>query len=108
MEELTVDIPKSALMEVDGHQVDGQIGDGTCMGGEIATHKTEWESRSGTHRVMERRRVSSVGSNPPIVDLSDIRRDGVWCMAHPAWGMDGKLVGHLSMGYGAWAPSSHA
>ena len=45
MEELTVDIPKSALMEVDGCQVDGQLGDGTCMGGDSCEKNgmREWE-----------------------------------------------------------------
>ena len=54
MEELAVKIPKLALMEVDGCQVDGHLGDGMCMGGDRYKQNRKREHEwCGNHHMME-------------------------------------------------------
>ena len=77
---------------------------GGAWGGIIASKtELEWDpSRDETEK------GAVGGSQNPCPNLLDVHRDGVWCMPHPTWGIDGKTVRCSSVGYAAWARSLHA
>ena len=88
MEELTINISKSALMEVGGARLMASLEMGHAWG-KITAGKMEQEwDRSCNKMEMG----VAGGIQPPSSDLPNVRRDGVWCMPHSAWGVDGKLT----------------